>query len=393
LAGSLSLPEISLEIVPKFILDPANLNAWNASTLFLLEALAGRHVVSIAAERQQWKSHHILDLIANAFADAAERGLREQRIQVYRQSEESSVVLRGRLNLPRQLRNLVRAPHLLECDVDQLDAENAFNDVLKWAATILARSAREQTLRARLDSIANTVPGDANRSAAFRHLRLLPPPQFRAWTDALQLARLLACGQTFSNVGGRTSGYSLLFNMERAFERFVEYGLARTLRKRGGIALTAHRQEWARYALPDGGGIRPLGCRPDNVVKRNGVPVLIVDAKYKLLEDEFSGNDDNRAAPTSTDIYELLAGMLAHRCTLGLLVYPGATDPQRFDSPTRTWVIDSFGTKLRVGAVPVNLLSLRSRADVDRALAHLGQQIANFESGAAPTEVSRLQVA
>lgn len=383
-AGTLSLKEVSIEVVPKFVFRPERLPDWSTSTLFLLEALAGKHVISLLADRQEWKSHRVTDLIAHAFADAAERGLRDQPIHIYRQAEESSVVMRGRLNVTRQLRNVLYAPHLLECDVDQLDVDNPFNDVLKWAASVLAHSARDQDLKTRLEYLASVLPGRPERSLAHRHLRLIPPPQFQAWGDALELARLLAAGMTLSAGGGHRSGYSLMFNMERAFERFVEVGLARALQQAVNATMTSNRQEWTAYATPMFLGGKPLHCRPDNVVRRNGQPVMVVDAKYKLLDDELrdATGSGAAAAPTSSDVYELITGVLAHRCNAGLLVYPSSSEQ---DARVRSWSIDAYGSKVRIGAIPIPLLNLRSRVELAKTYSMLATQVDAFEAEAAST--------
>ena len=377
-AGTLSLDEVSLQIVPKFVGDTNRLEEWDSTTLFLLEALAGKHVISLLAARQQWRSHSVLDLIAYAFADSAERALLDQPIHAYRQREESSVVLRGRLNIGRQVRNLVRAPHLLECDVDQLDTENAFNDVLKWAASVLAHAARDGDLKRRLQSLAQTLPGNVELSASQRYTRLIPPPQFQGWVDALELARLLANGMTLSKRGGVGSGYSLLFNMERAFERFVEVALDHVVRQ-CPKELTARRQAWATYGLPDFVGGKLLRCRPDNVLCRAENPVMVVDAKYKLLDDELapSSGELPNSAPVSQDVYELLGGMAAHGCDTGLLVYPSASSVIPY---VRTWLIDVYGRRVRVGALAVDLLTLRSRAEMAKLFGTVAEKIAAYES-------------
>lgn len=383
-SGTLSLKEISIEVVPKFVLQRERLSAWNTSTLFLLESLAGKHVISLLADRQTWKGHSITDLIAHAFADAVERAAREQPIHVYRHFEESAPVLRGRMNISRQLSRIHQAPHVIECDVDQLDPNNMYNDVLKWAAFELARLARDKDLRQRLESLKLSLPGDPERAFAFKHLRLVPPPQFQIWTDALELAHLLASGMALSTLGGRRSGYSLMFNMERAFERFVEVSLARSLVTAGNQD-AASRQEWSKYALPNFKGGRPLYCRPDNIIRRHGNPVVIVDAKYKLLDEELwlPNVEQTGVAPLGTDIYELLTGMIANRCKLGLLVYPCSSTEPNVPPRFRTWTINVYGINVRVGALPVPLLGLNSRSALSKAQFELTKDIEEFEKSAA----------
>lgn len=378
IAGSLSLREVSLEIVPKFVLGPDQLAVWNTSTLFFLEALAGKHVISLIAENQKWTSHSVVDLIAHAFADAADRGFREQAIHVYRQIEVSASVLRGRLNIRRQARNTMHAPHMLECDVDELDVENPFNDVLKWAATVLQNLARDPGLKTRLAEIARAIPGEAERSVAQRHHHLRPPPQYRAWADALELARLVANGMALSSNGGRTSGYSLLFNMERAFERFVEVALGRVVQEFGNGQLSSGRQQSTAYAQPAFTNGKALYCRPDNVLMADGSPVMVVDAKYKLLDGDVASSEGEKGAPISQDVYELVAGMFANGCCVGLLVYPSSTLTGLQSPKVRTWCLNIYGTTVRIGALPVDLLSLRSRAELAAQMQLVGAKMVQF---------------
>lgn len=380
LAGSLSLKEVSFEIAPKFVDDPASLPRWNSGTLFLLEALAGKYVMPLLASRQQWKPHRVVDLLAHAFADAAEQGLREQPIQIYQHREEASPVLRGRLNVSRQVRNIIHAPHQLECDVDQLDIENPFNDVLKWAATVLANSVRDPALKVRLGSIALALPGDIDRSLTHRHQRLVPPPQFRAWSNALDLARLLSSRMTLSGNGGKTVGYSLLFNMERAFERFVEVALAKALRSISDPQLSTSRQARTIYgkpAFPDG---KSLYVQPDNLIRRNGAPTMVVDAKYKRLDREIMEGFGTSSSPISQDIYELVVGMAAHQCQSGLLIYPSTTQDKTINSTIRVWHLNIFEKSFHVGALPINLLNLTSRDEAAQLFKSLGSLIGQFSA-------------
>ena len=378
IAGSVSLKEISLEVLPKFVPQEVE-NDWNASSLFLWESLSGKNATPIKAVRQTWRRHRVLDLIARAFADAAEMGLADRPISTYMQIEEAGPVLRGRLNIARQIRALHSRPHLIECDFDQLDGNNVFNDLLKWAARRLAESSADPVLKARLRDIGDQLPGDHAKPPSDRAMTQAPPPQFRTWSDALMLARLVARGAANSTNGGQSSGYSLLFNMERAFERFVELGLSDAVSKNPSIGDRCERQSTRTYAVPVGATGR-LYCRPDNVVSRLGHPALVVDAKYKLLDKDLVEIDGRGKlkAPTSPDMYELLIAMVANKCTRGLLVYPSADLTGSSIGKVREWEVDAFGTPMRVGAIPVRMLGIESRAGLIRAFEELGRSISAF---------------
>jgi hypothetical protein len=88
--------------------------------------------------------------------------------------------------------------------------------------------------------------------------------------------------------------------------------------------------------------------------------------------------EEATGAPKSQDIYELVAGMLAHDCRAGLLVYPATTLPDVGPCHLRTWNLNVFGTMVRVGALPVNLLGLRTKVGLTELLGIVGRQIADF---------------
>jgi 5-methylcytosine-specific restriction enzyme subunit McrC len=380
IAGSVVVGGVGFEVVPKFMPVGNDLQSWSLTAVTLAHYVHGRHSALLPVKGRQWARHRLVDLLGMAFADAVERGLEDQVIHTYRVNEETSPVLRGRLNLSRQLRGCFHRPHLLECDVDQLDAENPFNDVLKWAATVLSRSTYQTSLRARLIRLSEILPGNADKSASRRHVHLRPPPQFRVWSEALELARFLATGYALPVGGGVNDGYSLIFNMERVFERFIEVLLRRSLRQFAEGAFSTESQVWSPYATPSDPQGRQLYCRPDNVVTRQASPVLLVDAKYKMLEEIVGLGDLKQRTPQGPDVYELIVGMVARKCSAGLLVYPKIASPSGGEGRLRSWYVDVFGKRLHVATLPVDLLSLNAPSAFSRIETRLANAVVELSS-------------
>nr|WP_284507227.1 hypothetical protein [Caballeronia sp. ATUFL_M2_KS44] len=376
IAGTVSLGGFALDIAPKFALRPDGVLQWNVSMLLLMQYARKTDLSLVRSEHLAAGRHSFLDLLGMAFADAAEAGLADQLIQTYKISAESLPVLRGRLALSRQMRRAFTSPQLIECDVDQLDVNNAFNALLKWAAEALVRSVRSSTLKRRLHAIAHKLPGRPDRGAPNRGREFAPPPQFRVWNEALQIASLLASGLAHTTGRGIQHGYSFVFNMERLFEHFVEISLVRALSTLGDSEVTSCRQASTQYATPHWQTKVPFFSRPDNLVVRNGKPLIVVDAKYKRLSD--SEGIRNRK-PINADVYELVAAMTAHRCPLGLLVYPRvAGDAVLTDSELRMWTVQAFGKCLFVGALALDLTGLRTHADLHAVDQKLGAALSSL---------------
>jgi 5-methylcytosine-specific restriction endonuclease McrBC regulatory subunit McrC len=56
-------------------------------------------------------------------------------------------------------------------------------------------------------------------------LPLATPPQYKHFSEAIEIASLLARGYGYGHEAGRSSGYGYVVNMEKVFEGFVERSL------------------------------------------------------------------------------------------------------------------------------------------------------------------------
>jgi 5-methylcytosine-specific restriction enzyme subunit McrC len=371
IAGTVSAHDFVFDVAPKFAPQGEVAQEWDASLLILMQHAGRRHISFHRSQKLATARQSFVDLLAMAFVDAVKVGLSDQLIQTYQVQEERLPVVRGRLNLQRQIVSVFWRPHLLECDVDQLDSANPFNGLLKWAAQAFVASARSPSLRRNISELINFLPGRPDRSLALRGIRITPPPQFRAWSEALDIASLLSSGLTHTASRGSQHGYSFVFNMERLFEHFVQLRLSQAVKLMPASNVSVSAQVRTRYAVPVDGESAGFFSRPDNIIFRGTKPLAVIDAKYKRLSDS-SGTKDRK--PTNQDVYELVAAMTAQRCSIGLLVYPKVFgDTILADGELHSWRVESFGVSLHVGAVALDLMKLRSLSD----LLNIDQRLVN----------------
>ncbi len=363
IAGTVSIGDLVVDVAPKFALQDSGMPQWSASMLLLMQYARRRDLALNRSQHVASGRHNFIDLLAMAFSDAAEAGLADQPIQTYLTSSERLPVLRGRLNLSRQVRSVFIRPHLVECDVDQLDTNNEFNGLLKWAAHSFVGAVRSPILKRKMRDIASRLPGTPDRRLALRGGRIHPPPQFRVWIEALEIGALLSSGLSHTAGRGIQQGYSFVFNMERLFEHFVEISLGRAVPMINLPGLTSQPQVSTPYAQPHSGTKVRFFSRPDNLILQDGKPLIVVDAKYKRLTDA-EGMRDRK--PVNADAYELVAAMTAHNCQIGFLVYPRVVgDGVLTDHELRMWTVNAFGTNLYIGALALDLAGLHTHADLD----------------------------
>jgi 5-methylcytosine-specific restriction enzyme subunit McrC len=363
IAGTLSAEGLVVDIAPKFALKADEGGEWNLSLLMLVRHAQPRNVVFSRSSHLNIANVSFLDLLAMAFVDAIESACNDQLIHTYQVKEISSPTVKGRLNIQRQILASIQRPHLIECDVDQLDTNNPYNDLLCWAIKYFYRLVESPRLRQQINELSTRIPGRPNPLLAQRHSEIKPPPQYRNWESALKICSILYKGLNLSSQTGQHSGYSFLFNMEKLFEHFVENLLTRSIRKITERTLVNERQYSSLYAKPEGNN-NPFFSKPDNVLLEGDNSVLVVDAKYKRLSDNLGDRDRK---PQSQDVYELVAAMTAHRCNKSLLLYPKVVGNESLtDGHLAVWNIDAFGTELKVGAIAIDLMELRNRGGLEK---------------------------
>ena len=103
--------------------------------------------------------------------------------------------------------------------------------------------------------------------------------------------------------------------MNTLFEEYVGRTLRRALDGSGlGVRLQGPRD----HVLAGEDGAVRFATRPDIVVSRGGVPILIVDTKWKRLK----GDVDARRGVGQADVYQMMAYAQVYRCDRVMLLYP-----------------------------------------------------------------------
>jgi 5-methylcytosine-specific restriction enzyme subunit McrC len=352
IAGTLTIGAYSLEVAPKYCDTPEG--DWSADLLAMM-ARTETHLFKWSASAGV-RRHQLLfrEHLAEAFAESLERALMGEAIHLYRTMEERAPVLRGRLNVARQLRSLHSRPHLIESDVARLDTDNAYNRLLHWAAGRLAVVSRDEGLSRRLRRQQERLPAVTPITRP-RPLRTAPPPQYRNWQQPLLIANMLASNLGYIVADTVVAGVTLVTDMERLFERFIEVSLGEALNRLPPPHLDLFPQASATFATPTHSPGAAFSPRPDDVLSRRGRPVLIIDAKYKRLH---RSSTDPLGRFHADDIYQLAASMAAHRCRLGLLVYPRSARRAGSGPASLSWRVPIFGATAYVHVLEVECFGL-----------------------------------
>lgn len=248
----------------------------------------------------------LLPAIAHAVERQTDRALRQGLLQGYRTTEETALVVRGRIRDAEQIRRQFGAALPVEVTYDEFTTDIAENRLLRTAVERLLRLPG--------------VPRDVRRRLLHQRARLIdvtPVPRGQplpAWQPsrlnaryqaALHLARVVLDGSSAEHAPGGLRIDGFLIDMNLLFEDFVTVALREAFR---GSAMRGVLQDHLHLDEADA-----VPMRPDFVLYGpGGAPVAVADAKYKA---EQPGGYPN------ADLYQLLAYCTALRLRQGHLVY------------------------------------------------------------------------
>ncbi|OJV83562.1 MAG: restriction endonuclease [Cellulomonas sp. 73-92] len=249
--------------------------------------------------------------VAETLARLAERALGRGVLQGYVTREDSLAVVRGRIRMTDQI---ARRPGILvplDVTYDEYQGDIAENRILRSALVRMTQVPRLPLglhrrlghLAARLDGVRVLVPG-------------APLPEWRPsrlnerYQPVLRLSELVLRHVGLSTNAGDASVAAFVVNMATVFEDFVTVALREAL---AHLNPGGHTESQFRTFLDTA---RRVPIRPDVVHTIDRIPVIVLDAKYKL------GTADGRYP--EADLYQVHAYCTALGLRRGWLVYAGS---------------------------------------------------------------------
>ncbi|WP_137925203.1 McrC family protein [Cupriavidus sp. 2SB] len=267
------------------------------------------------------------------------RGVRSDYVRV----EDSERFLRGQLNVSQQVRQSPGKQHVFQILHDVFIHDRAENRLLRLAVELACRTTKSPTswrLAQELRSLFQEVPPSRNAAQDFQRWRtdrLMAHYQtLKPWCELV-----LSQQMPLSTTGGWL-GISLLFPMEKLFERYVETMLTKQLAE--GARLSA--QVRSQYlCVHEGHGMFQL--RPDFVITQ-GEKRWVLDTKWKLVNGERKAN---KYGLSQADFYQLFA--YSHKYLGGsgelFLIYPRR---RAFLKPLPEF---QMGPELKLSVIPFDL--------------------------------------
>ena len=335
--GVLSVPGgPTLEILPKIDHDDGAVRA----ALVRMLAVAWRLRVADGEIAAMGTQRHLLEILIRLFAGRLLTVVRRGLPRRYRERQEDLNLLRGRLDVTRQVTRFAARPDLFACRFEEWSEDTPLNRVLKAAVARLAGLTRSVDTARRLAELSARLEFAGDTADPLREPVRLDRTN-TAFHDVYRLARRFLARKWQDTASGGDSGFALLFPMNELFEEFIGRSVVRA-----ASAHRVHLQHRKHYAIDGDAG--PLFLlRPDVVIDAPDGAVIL-DTKWKRLDF-----GDERLDIDQSDIYQMAVYGDAYRAKRVVLIYPWHEGAGRPTGIVRNWTMRGTRRPLDVAAVDV----------------------------------------
>lgn len=324
--GVMQIPGLQLEILPKTEELAAQESdeevrdlRSNLMEMLLragLGAVRARGVADLALKRG-----NLHDQLVDAFLERTLFELRRGLDRGYATEENNLATLRGKLVLSRHVALNAAQKARFYCRHDVLTEATQISVRLKQACRVLAARALPVAVQVKCQQVLALL--DDVPDQPFRHREPAPvlTRQNERFSDIYSFACMLLEGLAPDARRGEVETFSLLFDMEQVFERYIAAFLASEVMPRFSDASLYPQAKGHRHSLYLDGQDKVLRMAPDLLfVHESGgaQTTLIVDTKWKRLSEE------EGARPSRADLYQLYAYLHRYDCQRAFLLYPQA---------------------------------------------------------------------
>ena len=222
-------------------------------------------------EVQLGKSEQILDILVASFVESAYRSTSKGNLHGYREIEEPSIRLKGKLLFSKQLKRGLVIPIPFEILREEYSEDIPENQLLKRALRKVIGLNLGDT---KYINVAKSLLRNLEDvSDVYGKINYVENRINRHYWNTLRIARLFDEGSGFNQNLGDLAIKGFHIDMFRLFEQFSFREFSSRIRNRGDVAFSQKRLE-----LDLDGNYKEI---PDLIWQSKGKPLHVIDFKYK----------------------------------------------------------------------------------------------------------------
>jgi 5-methylcytosine-specific restriction enzyme subunit McrC len=321
------LPKIDLVATQSALGEGPHIQA-RRNLLYMLAASGDVPVRSRDVARLAVRKAALSETLAAIFGERLLRELLRGREKAYIGQEENLRQFKGKLFVPRHILHNTAHRERFFCRFDELLDDTLMNRIFRACCRVLLDLTNQPTTQDTirhclllLDGVSDVTVQDADFD------RISINRQNERFEDLIRFCRLLLSGTTPTVQAGATRTFSLLFDMNKVFERFIAAFVHRYMTPRiEGLRLYRQSAGHSKHLMVSA-GVGILRLAPDLLMQLAG-RLLVMDTKWKLLSRRSA-----RGGVSDADLYQLFAYTRRYGCARSILLYPHVSglEPRDFD--------------------------------------------------------------
>ncbi len=335
--GVIQIPGLQVEILPKIEAATAEADAAKdksgaglprGNLLYMLSFAGDLPIRHRDVARIATSNAPLGDILISLFASALREELLRGHERHYRSYEENLRYFKGKMRVGDHIIRNAAHRERFYCRYDEFTPDTDLNRIFKAACRILLTVAQrlptQDALRhclLLLDDVRDIVIGPDQLERIVFHR------QNERFRDLFEFCRLIFSQQAPSGHSGGAPCFSLLFDMNKVFERFIaEFLRRRVIPGNPGCTIDLQARRDRRHLFQDStdNTKQILKLKPDILIKHrddeNLERNLVIDTKWKKLT--MSAGGAVHAGIDDGDLYQCHAYANRYGCRHSILLYP-----------------------------------------------------------------------
>jgi 5-methylcytosine-specific restriction enzyme subunit McrC len=309
--GVIQIGGLTIEILPKADKVKAtdeDYRTWHGALLKMLKVCKHINVTSVSEASLKQRHNSLLELYFEIYLDEVQLLLRRGLIKQYRRHTSNVLSLKGRLDFNKNIQQNLIHQERFYTEHQIYDFENLANQILLKALSILGDITFNTSLKDRIARLKLSFPEIKEIPIQKSHFdKLKENRKTVAYTQALQIAKMIILNYSPDIRTGQENMLTLLFDMNKLWEEYIYRMLLKANYEGITVSFQNKQKFWESRTI-----------RPDIVLLHNtefGTNTYVVDTKWKLL-------DTNNPKPSDDDLKQMYAYNIYWNAKKSMLLYP-----------------------------------------------------------------------
>ena len=286
--GVIQVGNLLIEVLPKAD-KVKKTEDWRKMLIDMMRAVGSFDIRVSSSSHLKIKPNTVLDLYIEMFINEVEYLLHTGLIKKYRKTEGNVTSLKGNLLFCKHIQQNITHQERFYVRHNTYDIEHQLHFILYTAIKFIKQINTNASLHSRIGALAlffPEMPTIKVTEATFE--KLVFNRKSEVYRKAIEIAKLLLL-QFHPDVSkGRNNVLALMFDMNKLWEQFVFISL-----RRYAPELNVSAQTSKDFWEPESAN-RTVKIRPDIVINKDSENCVVLDTKWKNLNDYNPSPDDLR---------------------------------------------------------------------------------------------------